>query len=224
MVDGTFTDEVYDTWLGSMLAADLWYPLWDASHISQTASALVEVITGQVATLNIPTTPSSNNVLSSSDSSKNLGTPKQVKETDYDAAWSLLTKPAFASLPSTLSTVLEELGISSASDLSSLEDEATRAFLPSLMKPVQQSKLKDVLGTHEVPKPVKEANYDAAWSLLSKPAFASLPSTLSTMFEELGITSASDLSSLEDEATRAFLPNLMKPIQRTKLREALGYN
>jgi len=158
MVDGTFTDEVYDTWLGSMVASELWYPLWDASQVSQTASSVIQIITGQGAsinntstspstTLNIPTTPSksSDNVLSSG-SNKNLGTPKQVKEADYEAAWSLLTKPAFASLPSTLSTMLDELGITSAKDLSMLEDEDIRAFLPNLMKPIQRTKLKEALG------------------------------------------------------------------------------
>ena len=160
MVDGTFTDEVYDTWLGSMVASELWYPLWDASQISQTASSVIQIITGQGAsintaatpttptTLNIPTTPSNNssNVLNSSGSNKNLGTPKQIKEADYDAAWSLLTKPAFSTLPSTLSTMLDELGITSAKDLSMLEDEAIRAFLPNLMKPIQRTKLKEALG------------------------------------------------------------------------------
>lgn len=47
MMDSSFEDDVFDTWLGIMLGSDMWYPLWDSSQIFSTASALVQLISGQ---------------------------------------------------------------------------------------------------------------------------------------------------------------------------------
>lgn len=74
------------------------------------------------------------------------------------------------------------------------------------------------------PKPTKPANFEAAWNLLQKPSFAALPATLTTMLEELGITSADDLSLLDDDVMKITLTSLLKPVQRAKLKEAFGYS
>ena len=69
---------------------------------------------------------------------------------------------------------------------------------------------------------IKPADFDAAWALISKSSFAALPKTLSTLLEELGIENSEDLSLLDDDM-KITITNLMKPIQRKKLREAFGY-
>ena len=145
MMDSTFTDDVYDTWLGAMLGADLWYPLWDPSQINQTASAIIQLISGHSVTITAPTIPTtpSNKLISGSDHAGN-STPKQTKPADYEKAWKLL-KPSFASLPSTLTTLLEELGVNDASDLSLLDDDI-KLILPRFMKPLQRTKLNEALG------------------------------------------------------------------------------
>ena len=145
MMDSTFTDDVYDTWLGSMLAADLWYPLWDSSQINQTASTLIELISGHSVTITAPTIPTTpSNKLMNDNSHAGNSTPKQSKPADYEKAWSLL-KPNFASLPSTLTTLLEELGVTDANDLSLLDDDI-KSILPKFMKPLQRTKLSEALG------------------------------------------------------------------------------
>lgn len=146
MMDSSFTDDVYDTWLGSMVASELWYPLWDASQITQTANTLIQLITGNDSSLSNNSSIQTPTTTTITTPSKVSEIPKQIKEADYEAAWSLLSKPAFATLPSTLSTMLEELGINSASDLSLLDDEVIKAFLPNLMKPIQRNKLREALG------------------------------------------------------------------------------
>ena len=125
-----------------MLGSDLWYPLWDPSQINQTASAIIQLISGHSVTITapiIPTTPS-NKLMNDAGNS----TPKQTKPADYEKAWSLL-KPNFASLPATLTTLLEELGVSDANDLSLLDDDI-KSILPKFMKPLQRTKLNEALG------------------------------------------------------------------------------
>ena len=144
MMESSFVDDVYDCWLGSMVAGQLWYPLWDPSHISSTAEILIKLINGQEATdltttINIPTTPSSPTKYDSTTS-----IVKQSKPADYELAWSLL-QPKNILLSSSFTEIQEHFGIESASDLSHL-DQDVLAFLPHLCKPVYKKKLIDALG------------------------------------------------------------------------------
>ena len=144
MMDSTFTEDVYDCWLGSMVAGQLWYPLWDPSHVSTTAEAIIKLINGKDATdlttsIAIPTTPSSSPTKQSSTS-----TTKQSKPANYELAWSIL-QPKNILLPASLTEILEHFGVESADDLSQL-DPNYLSFLPFLVKPVQKKKMMDALG------------------------------------------------------------------------------
>ena len=144
MMDSTFTEEVYDCWLGSMVAGQLWYPLWDPSQVSSTAEAIIKLINGKDATdlttsIAISTTPSS------SPTKQSTTTISQSKPADYELAWSILSQPKNIGLLSSFTAVTEDFGIGSAEDLSQLEPSVL-AFLPFLCKLTAKKKIMDALG------------------------------------------------------------------------------
>ena len=188
MMDSNFEDDVFDTWLGILLGSDMWYPLWDSSQIFSTASALVQLISGQDASasprVSIPSPPSSG------------------KAQAYPVWHSSQLSPTASPTPHFFSG----------------QDAVTSPFSVPSTPSSNNSK------AQMTPKPTKPADFEAAWILLQKPSFAALPATLTTMLDELGITSAEDLSLLDDDVMKITLTNLMKPVQRAKLKEAFGYS
>jgi hypothetical protein len=113
--------------------------VWHSSQLSPNASLTPHFFSGQDAAISVPSTPSSN-------SSKFQITPKPIKPANFEAAWILLQKTSFAALPATLTTMLDELGIANAEDLSLLDDDIMKITLTNLMKPVQRAKLKEAFG------------------------------------------------------------------------------
>ena len=133
MMDNSFVDEVYETWLGVLLGAELWYPLWEPSTLNETVVSLLKIIKGQ-DNMTTMTEPLVCSVCSKKQEDNLL---------DYEVAFSLL-KPNFAALPLSLSAIIEELGINDANDLSHAEQYILE-FLPNLLKPIQKKKFKDAL-------------------------------------------------------------------------------
>ena len=214
-MDQSFIDEVDDTWLAVMLGAELWYPLWDASNISGTASTLVKLIKGQEAVVtevgvDLPPSPSTK--------TPSTSTPKQgsTKPADFEAAWTIISS---CTTSQALPVVLEELGIADGSDLSGV-GSAALSFFPHLLKPVQKKKLIEALNImDDAAVQSKQADFEGAHALITS---VSTSQALPLILEEVGIADASDLSQT-DISVLVFIPELLKPVQKKKLLDLLGF-
>ena len=215
MMDQSFIDEVDDTWLAVMLGAELWYPLWDASNISETASTLIKLIKGQEAVVtevgvDLPPSPSTK--------TPSTSTPKQgsTKPADFEAAWTIISS---CTTSQALPVVLEELGIADGSDLSGV-GSAALSFFPHLPKPVQKKKLIEALNImDDAAVQSKQADFEGAHALITS---VSTSQALPLILEEVGIADASDLSQT-DISVLVFIPELLKPVQKKKLLDLLGF-
>ena len=115
--------------------------------------------------------------------------------------------------------VLEELGIADGNDLSGVGMTAL-SFFPHLLKPVQKKKLIEALNiTDDAAIQSKQADFEGAYALIKS---VSTSQALPIILEEVGIGDASDLSQT-DIAVLAFIPELLKPVQKKKLLDLLGF-
>jgi len=139
MMDGDYYKSV-DGWLGIMLGDSLWYPLWDAQQIIQTASEIVTNISA----------------CSFCDATQHLALPTLVptikpttktetsQAPNYDEVWTLLTDPSKASDPDRLTKFLSELGLSKALELVDCDNEMWND-IASYLKPIPKRALLRIL-------------------------------------------------------------------------------
>mmetsp|Transcript_12712 Transcript_12712/g.17341 ORF Transcript_12712/g.17341 Transcript_12712/m.17341 type:complete len:618 (+) Transcript_12712:226-2079(+) len=130
MMDGDYYKSV-DGWLGIMLGDSLWYPLWDAQNVIQTASDIAANVTachrGDTPHLVVPqaSSPAKDDSLRPP-----VGSPVTLVQQSspaidphYDEAWTILTDPSKASDPEGLTSYLSEIGLSKSSELVYCDEE-----------------------------------------------------------------------------------------------------
>mmetsp|Transcript_12713 Transcript_12713/g.17346 ORF Transcript_12713/g.17346 Transcript_12713/m.17346 type:complete len:620 (+) Transcript_12713:226-2085(+) len=151
MMDGDYYKSV-DGWLGIMLGDSLWYPLWDAQNVIQTASDIAANVTachrGDTPHLVVPqaSSPAKDDSLRPP-----VGSPVTLVQQSspaidphYDEAWTILTDPSKASDPEGLMTLFSKLGLSKASELVDCDEEIWND-LASYLKPIPKRALLRIL-------------------------------------------------------------------------------
>lgn len=208
------TPRVVDGWLGFMVGAAKWFPLWDASQLENTAAELAKLIgnnakvadeksmmehekaedhdnAGEIVAVRQPST------------SLQPVTVRHINSTDLATAWSIISDSTKSKYPTFLPIYLDEIGLHTADGLSSL---STRQLylLVNLFKPIIARNLTKLfhLNDYEHMLQQQQKNYKdnsnpyAAWKILKQIKYHKF-SLLSDIIQELGLNDAQDLHILE---------------------------
>lgn len=233
---------VVDGWLGFLIGAELWYPLWEPSQVDSTSLSIKKLV-GDNASLAknrlymsarrggaaLPLAPSAPSTSSPTDpttpissasfnaattiSSPKPPAPPAAAVKSYATAWSLLDSKK-AKYSSVLQGLLEDMGLESSEDLSHLDLSEWRLLSLTLKKP-QQSAFLDALGI-EIPYyeiNSRLADVSLAWQLItSQPGLYN--NALQGAIEDLGVEKAEDLRALDGNDMVLIASTLKRPQQK----------
>ena len=123
MMDANYTTvsspNYVDGWLGIMVGDNLWYPMWDHEHVSTTAMEIAKRIGSTESKVTTPTFAVQTTALPAS--------PVQVHVSSelspLDEAWKILLDKTKVTELETLSRYLDEIGLSTGSELADCDDE-----------------------------------------------------------------------------------------------------
>ena len=233
---------VVDGWLGFLIGAELWYPLWEPSQVDSTSLSIKKLV-GDNASLAknrlymsarrggaaLPLAPSAPSTSSPTDPSTPISSasfkaattisspkppnPPAAAVKSYATAWSLLDSKK-AKYSSVLQGLLEDMGLESSEDLSHLDSSEWRLLSLTLKKP-QQSAFLDALSI-EIPYyeiNSRLADVSLAWQLItSQPGLYN--NALQGAIEDLGVEKAEDLRALDGNDMVLIASTLKKPQQK----------
>jgi hypothetical protein len=131
MMDQKYTTvsspDYVDGWLGIMVGDSLWYPLWNHDYVNATATEIANCMKVTDISAAVPTSPVQ--AVQPTTSSTALG--------PLDEAWQILSDQSKVTDMESLTTLLNEIGLSTASELLDCdEDEIQKIadFLKSVPK------------------------------------------------------------------------------------------
>jgi len=122
MMDGDYHKSV-DGWLGLMLGDSLWYALWDAQQVIQTASDIAAAVTANHTAKDDSLRPAVGSPVTLVQPSGHSSPATDPHYPHYDDAWIILTDPSKASDPEGLTSYLSEIGLSKSSELVYCDEE-----------------------------------------------------------------------------------------------------
>jgi hypothetical protein len=227
---------VVDGWLGFMVGTELWYRLWDASFVDETAKCIVDLvgpnnglIANNLAYLKAQQAPSANQSSQNNTSSQdNVPLPMTKAATappapankpttsgtpNATAAWPSIDAKK-AKYSTGMQGLIEDLGLEKAEDLAAL-DVIDWTLVSFMMKKPQQKVFYEAL-TLTVPsyEVGGSPNFEAAWTQVSSGKKAKYPEALKGILEDLGVEKGGDLSSLDGCDLAMIALTLKKPQQK----------
>lgn len=202
-----------DGWLGFLVGSELWYPLFEASHVVPTTASVSKLILGEtssskpgVKSFKAMITPAKNltKILSSRHSSSSPLSDTSSSSSLVEPSVALPYPSPPTQLPSMPETLLD----------SPSRDDSRRAILAQSVPHHSPG------ATHHNYPDGKLPDYITAWSYLQDTSNALYPKSLLALMEDLKLESGEDLEQLSDNLLIC-LSATLKPAPKARFIDSL---